>query len=100
MAKKATEYGWEDYPSRQASGVHRSIRGDGRKAAINAAIEEFRIDDPVQQKRPLAQRDQRAMTRRKGKCTSRTNERNDQPSGITSEHEPAVVRRVNAVSAP
>jgi hypothetical protein len=42
-------------PPWHASNIHRGSRRDGRKGG--AAIEEFEIVDPAQQKRLLAQRD-------------------------------------------
>jgi hypothetical protein len=51
MAKKATKYRWKIYRLR---GTPAAFVGS---AAIKAAIKEFGIDDPAQQKRLLAQRD-------------------------------------------
>jgi hypothetical protein len=58
MAKKATEHRWKIYRIRgtPAAFIGAVVAAD-EKAAINAAIEEFGIDDPAQQKRLLAQRD-------------------------------------------
>jgi hypothetical protein len=58
MAKKATEYRWKIYRLRgtPATFIGAVVAVD-EKAAVNAAIKEFEIDDPAQQKRLLAQRD-------------------------------------------
>jgi hypothetical protein len=58
MAKRAPEYRWKIYRLRgtPAAFIGAVVAAD-EKAAINAAIEEFGIDDPAQQKRLLAQRD-------------------------------------------
>ena len=57
MAKKATEYRWKIYRLRGTPAAFiGSVTATDEKAALMAAIEEFGIHDPQQQKRLLAQR--------------------------------------------
>jgi len=56
-AKKTTEHRWRIYRLRGTPAVFiGSVRATDEKAALMAAIEEFGIHDPQQQKRLLAQR--------------------------------------------
>jgi hypothetical protein len=58
MTKKATEHRWKIFRIKGTPAVFvGSIDATDEKAAIKAAIEEFGIDDPAQQKRLVAQRD-------------------------------------------
>jgi hypothetical protein len=58
MARKATEYRWKVYRLRGTPAAFLgSVSATDEKAAIQAAIEEFGIGDPAQQKRLLAQRE-------------------------------------------
>jgi predicted chitinase len=57
-AKKTTQHRWKIYRLRGSPAVFiGAVVATDEKAAINAAIEEFGIDNPAQQKRLLAQRD-------------------------------------------
>jgi hypothetical protein len=58
MAKRPTEYRWKIYRLRGTPAAFiGAVVAPDEKAAIKAAIEEFEIDNPAQQKRLLAQRD-------------------------------------------
>jgi hypothetical protein len=57
MAKKATEHRWKIYRLRGTPAAFiGSVNAPDEKAALMAAVEEFRIDDPQQQRRLIAQR--------------------------------------------
>jgi hypothetical protein len=58
MAKKATEQRWKIFRLKGTPAAFLGgVMATDADAAIRAAIEEFGIDDPAQQKRLLAQRD-------------------------------------------
>jgi hypothetical protein len=57
MAKKATEHRWKIYRLRGTpTAFIGSVNAPDEKAALMAAVEEFGIHDPQQQKRLLTQR--------------------------------------------
>jgi hypothetical protein len=58
MAKKAIEHRWKIYRLKGTPAVFvGAVEATDERAAIQAAIKEFGINDPAQQKRLMAQRD-------------------------------------------